>query len=166
MLEPYVAYLVVIKMQWGYTESCNYRQTVEPPFSCCSWRLLSRSVFLLSLHSVIRYCPAAALVLLELVLLSPLYIYALSYAKITPSTAPGCPTGQGVQYGTDAADGQLVTLRQFLCDVWALINLIGTHTAQSDLTKSSSHWCRSAFGTTRTNGTASRIDRDYRFAWS
>jgi hypothetical protein len=65
-------------------------------------------------------------VLLELVVLSFVYLYAFGMVKITASTAPGFDN-------TENAKSEKVSLCTFVVDTYRLLDVFGTHKLTSKL---------------------------------
>ena len=63
---------------------------------------------------------AGALVLLELMILSVVYLYAFGIKQITPSAAPGYDTSK------DTITSDKITFTGFVCSLWALHDVFGT----------------------------------------
>jgi hypothetical protein len=71
--------------------------------------------------------PAGALVLIELLILSVVYLYAFGIFKIKPSTAPGYDASK------EPTATEHVTFGAFYCSVWSVLDVFGTHALSSDV---------------------------------
>ena len=70
--------------------------------------------------------PTGALVLIELMILTVVYLYAFGVVKIKPSTAPGFDTAKN-------SAGEHVTWASFCCALWSLHDVLGTHGISSEM---------------------------------
>lgn len=68
------------------------------------------------------YC---ALVLIELMILSLIYVYAFGIVKIKPSSAPGFDNSKN-------SAGENITWKSFCCALWSFHDVLGTHGIKSE----------------------------------
>lgn len=78
------------------------------------------------MSSFVRVLSPGALVLIELVLLSFVYMYAFGVVKIQPSTAPGVDSSKN-------AGGDSKSLLAFYVDTYRLFDVYGTHRLTSEI---------------------------------
>ncbi len=68
---------------------------------------------------------SGALVLIELMILSLVYLYAFGIVKIKPSTAPGFDNAKN-------AAGENINWKTFCCALWSFHDVLGTHGIKSE----------------------------------
>jgi len=64
-------------------------------------------------------------VLIELMILSLVYLYAFGIVKIKPSTAPGFDNSKN-------AAGENINWKTFCCALWSFHDVLGTHGIKSE----------------------------------
>lgn len=89
---------------------------------CVYWALMFFVVFISKMF-------AGALVLIELMVLSIVYLYAFGFVKIKPSTAPGFDGSANSTAATSTA-----SFGAFYLSVWWLHDVFGSHWLSSDAT--------------------------------
>jgi hypothetical protein len=66
-------------------------------------------------------------VLIELLILSIVYLYAFGIYKIKPSTAPGYDASK------EPTSSEHATFYAFYCSVWSVLDVFGTHALSTDI---------------------------------